>query len=231
MLSFRFVNDDRHTTFSFNNLSRWLAVGMMLTVIALPSMAQSTAPASDTARKMTEKDREYALNQLKASRERFHKSVAGLSEAQLKFKTAPERWSVYDCAEHITLTEDFLFDIYSNKVLKTPATPEKVRKLSDDEVLKMMTDRSFKAQAPEPIKPGKNAWTNINDTMQEFEKRRTRTAEFVKTTDVDLRSHFSQFGPRGEIDALQWILVISGHVDRHVLQIEEVKADPNFPKN
>jgi DinB superfamily len=226
MLSIRIANHFLHTT--FNKLSRWLAVSMVLAAMALPAMAQTTA--TTPARKMTEKDREYAINQLKASRERFQKSVAGLSEAQLKFKAAPERWSVFECAEHITLAEEFIFNMYNNNVLKTPATPEKVSKLSDEEVLKLLTDRSFKAQAPEPLKPEKSPWTNITDTMQEFDKRRAKTVDFVKTTDIDLRSHFQQFGNRGELDALQWILFISGHVDRHVLQIEEVKADPNFPK-
>ncbi|MCI0663199.1 MAG: DinB family protein [Acidobacteria bacterium] len=238
MLSFRFANDDLQTTLSFNKLLRLLSVGMVLTVIALPAMAQTTASApapapatgSQTARKMTEKDREYAINQLKASREKFINSVAGLSEAQLKFKTAPDRWSVSEVAEHITLAEDFLFNIYSNQVLKTPATPEKERKVSDEQLQTNMTNRSTKFQAPEPIKPGKAAWPNITATMQEFEKRRARTIDFVKTTDIDLRSHFSGFGPGQEIDGLQWILVISGHVDRHVLQINEVKADTNFPK-
>src|SRR5262245_25695160 len=224
----QFANYCLHTTFSFNKFSRWLAASLVLAVVTLPSMAQTTAPK--TAAKMTEKDREYAINQLKASREKFVNAVAGLSEAQLMFKTAPDRWSVSEVAEHITLAEDFLFNIYNTQVLKSPATPDKERKLNDEQVLNLMSDRSRKAQAQEPLKPGKNAWPNINETMQEFEKRRARTLAFVKTTDIDLRSHFSPFGPGVEIDALQWILVISGHVDRHVLQINEVKADPNFPK-
>src|SRR5262245_53954634 len=124
MLSIRFVNNYLHTT-----LPRWLAPGLVLAVMALPAMGQTTgsgsaaaSPATQAAPRMTEKDREYALNQLKASREKFVNSVAGLSEAQLKFKTAPDRWSVSEVAEHITLTEDFLYNIYSDKVLKTTAT-------------------------------------------------------------------------------------------------------------
>jgi len=35
----------------------------------------------------------------------------------------------------------------------------------------------------------------------------------------------------GTLDGYQWILLISGHERRHTLQILEVKADPNFPKN
>ena len=34
----------------------------------------------------------------------------------------------------------------------------------------------------------------------------------------------------GTIDAYQSYLLISAHSMRHVLQIEEVKSDPNFPK-
>jgi len=33
------------------------------------------------------------------------------------------------------------------------------------------------------------------------------------------------------MDAYQWLLLISAHSARHTAQIEEVKADPNFPKN
>jgi hypothetical protein len=33
-----------------------------------------------------------------------------------------------------------------------------------------------------------------------------------------------------EQDAYQLILVIAGHTERHVAQIDEVKADPRYPK-
>jgi len=31
-------------------------------------------------------------------------------------------------------------------------------------------------------------------------------------------------------DVYQWFLMISTHSQRHILQILEVKADPNYPK-
>jgi len=34
----------------------------------------------------------------------------------------------------------------------------------------------------------------------------------------------------GMLDAYQWILLLSGHTERHTLQILEVKADPKYPK-
>src|SRR5262245_56026370 len=81
--------------------------GLVLAITAMPLMAQTSE--ANPSQKLTEKDRELAISHLKASREKFAKSVAGLSEAQLNFKSAPDRWSVAEVAEHITVTEDLLF--------------------------------------------------------------------------------------------------------------------------
>jgi DinB family protein len=204
-----------------------LTVSLMILVVVAPIEAQTSE--SKSAQKMTEKDREFAIKNLKASRERFLTAIDGLSEAQLKFKSAPDRWSIAEVAEHITLSEDFFMDLITNQVLRSPVMPDKERKVTDEALLALMTDRSNRAQAPEPVAP-KNKWQSVKETMKEFEKRRSRTIEFVKITTDDLRSHFSPFGNRGEIDALQWVLLISAHCDRHVAQINEVKAAANFPK-
>jgi hypothetical protein len=205
-----------------------LTVSLMMLVVAAPLEAQTSG--SKSGQKTTEKDREFAIKNLKASRERFLTAIAGLSEAQLKFKSTPDRWSIAEVAEHITLSEDLFMDLITNQVLKSPATPDKESKITDEALLTFMTDRSNKAQAPEPVVP-KNKWQSVEETMKEFEKRRSRTIEFVKTTADDLRSHFGPFGNRGEIDGLQWVLLISAHCDRHVAQINEVKSAANFPKS
>ncbi len=227
MLSFIFSDQLPRNNRALKQVTRLIAISFALTVLALSLSAQTPAPAAKS--KLTEKDREATINQLKASREKFVNSVAGLSEAQLKFKSAPDRWSVAEVAEHITLAEDFLFTILTEKVLQAPPTPDKERKVTDDQLLALLTNRSQKFQAPEPLKPAAK-WQNITETIAEFEKRRARTIDFVKTTNTDLRSIFGQFGAGTDIDALQWFLVISGHCERHTLQINEVKADPNFPK-
>jgi DinB superfamily len=224
MFSSIFAHDHQPSTSTHKQTLNLVRALLLMAIAVLPIAAQTPQASS----RMTEKDREFAINQLKASREKFANAVAGLSETQLKFKSAPDRWSVAEVAEHITLSEDLIFNILTDKVLKTPATPDKESKITDDQVLAMVTDRSNKAQAPETLKPA-GKWQNITETMQEFDKRRARTIEFVKTTNIDLRSHFSS-SPRGEIDALQFVLFLSGHVDRHVAQINEVKSDPNFPK-
>ena len=51
--------------------------------------------------------------------------------------------------------------------------------------------------------------------------------KYVRTTDDDLRVHYVE---RQRSDAYQWLLLISAHEQRHILQIRELKANPRFPK-
>jgi hypothetical protein len=49
---------------------------------------------------------------------------------------------------------------------------------------------------------------------------------YVRTTNDDLRAHYVD---RQGSDAYQWLLLISTHEQRHILQIRELKVHPNFP--
>ena len=51
--------------------------------------------------------------------------------------------------------------------------------------------------------------------------------KYARTTNDDLRGHLVE---REGCDAYQWLLLISTHGQRHILQIREIKADPGFPK-
>jgi hypothetical protein len=84
-------------------------------------------------------------------------------------------------------------------------------------------------QAPEFLKPT-NRWATEADVVKAFEESRQATMDYVRTTNDDLRDHFGPHPVLGPLDGYQWILLISAHSERHTKQIEEVKADPNFPK-
>jgi len=115
--------------------------------------------------------------------------------------------------------------------MASPADPAKRAevKVTDEMILKMVPDRSHKVQAPEILKPT-NRFATREDTIKAFEDARKATMDFVRTTNDDLRDHFGPHPFLGPMDAYQWILLISAHTERHTKQIEEVKADPNFPK-
>jgi hypothetical protein len=187
---------------------------------------------ADSSNTLTQAERDRAIAELAGSRKAFLEATKGLSPAQWNYKAAPERWSIAECAQHIALSEDFIFGMVRDKVMTSPATPEKREAVQgkDDSIPKIMTDRSRKAKAPEPINPATHEMSP-DASVKQFLVSRARTIDYVRTTQDDLRDHFADHpAPAiGTLDAYQWILLISGHTRRHTLQILEVKADPHFP--
>jgi hypothetical protein len=200
-----------------------LAVVAILLITTISSLAQTTP--------LTPAERDAALKHLQTTHDAFIQSISGLSEKQWRFKPAPDRWSVAEVAEHITISESALLGMVQKQVMTSPAAPEKRAEVQgkDEKILTAVPDRSHKAQAPEFLKPT-NRWANHDELAKAFEEERKATMDYVKTTNDDLRDHFSPHPVLGPMDAYQWILLISAHSERHTKQIAEVKADPNFPK-
>jgi len=201
----------------------------MKKMFLLLSLATLAVPASPQA--LTKKERERGMSELHATRKLFLDSVAGLSEAQWNFKPAPEAWSVAECAEHIALSEDRLYEMVTQKLMKAPAEPEKKAEVKgkDELILQQTIDRSQKFQAPEMLRPT-HQWPSKDDLIAHFRESRDRTIAYVERTPDDLREHFVPHPGFKLLDGYQWLLLISAHSHRHTLQIEEVKANPNFPK-
>jgi hypothetical protein len=172
---------------------------------------------------------ERASAYLKKTSDAFLASVKGLSPEQIAFKPAPERWSVGQVSEHIAAAEDMLFGMIQEQVMKAPARtqPADVKEI-DELVLKVLPDRSHKLQAPEPLIPT-NRFGSEKDTLAHFKESRAKTIAFV-SEGKDLRGHAVDSPLGKQLDAYQWVLFIAAHSERHTKQIEEVKADPGFPK-
>ena len=194
-----------------------LAVAMLL----MPAADQTLSPA----------EREHAVAELESSRTAFLEATNGLSEAQWNFKPAPDRWSIAECAEHIGVTETVILGLITEKALKGPAEPEKRALVQgkDSSLMTMVIDRTAKFKAPEAIQPTRR-WATSGEITKNVVENRTRTIDFVSTTQEDLRDHFMDHPVFKTLDTYQWILLTSGHMRRHTAQILEVKADPNFPK-
>jgi len=180
------------------------------------------------AASLTQADRDRAIAELTASRQQFLDSVAGLSAAQWNFKPDEKTWSVAECAEHIALSEDLIFGSVT-KIVQTPATPDKTSAVTDDFVLKAVVDRSHKFQAPEALRP-KHTFATPQEIIDHFKQSREHTIAYMRDTQDDLRGHFFDHPVLKTMDAYQWILLLSAHSQRHTAQLNEVKSNPNFPK-
>jgi hypothetical protein len=198
----------------------------LITVLVITGLAGRVHDAT-----LTKQERKFAVAQFKDTKTALVDAVKGLSEAQLNYHAAPDRWSIKECVYHITLGEKQLWDMLET-TMKTPATPEKRSevKISDDDFLKAIESRKEKRQAAEPMLPGKASWNSTAEAISAFKDLRAAHTKYAKTTTEDLRNHIIPM-PFGSIDGYQFMLLLAGHTNRHTQQILEVKADPGFPKN
>lgn len=195
---------------------------------ALLLIGASALCAADSGR-MNDSERTYLVDQMEQTKANFLDSIAGLTPAQWTFKAGPDRWSVQECAEHIVLSEGYIFGL-SQKLLDSPAVarPEKSNPDVDRMLVAGVQDRSKKGKAPEPLVPS-GKFATPEDAAKAFTVARDKNIEYAKSTDAELRTHVGA-GPTGPIDAYQALLLMSSHSARHTAQIKEVEADPNYPK-
>lgn len=210
--------------------AKFSAALCLVFTLAMAGMAQTSASTATTT--LTPEERAAALKSLQATHDAFLQSIAGLSEKQWRFKPAPDRWSVAEVSEHIAVAESSIFGFVTMQIMASPADPSKRAEVAgkDEFILAKVPDRSHKVQAPEFLKPT-NRFATRQDNIRAFEDSRKATMDYVRTTNDELRDHFGPHPVFGPLDAYQWILLISAHSERHTKQIEEVKADPNFPKD
>lgn len=179
---------------------------------------------------ISKKERKYAIGLMKETRDEAINSTKNLSEAQLNYKAAPEKWSVKECMYHIAGAEKLLWGMFESN-MKGAANPEKRSeiKVTDEQFVKMVQDRSNKLQAPEPIQPKNTGFTSITEAIEDFKKNRGEHIKYLKSSTEDMRNHVVQM-PFGWIDCYQLCLMIAAHSNRHTQQLNEVKADAGFPK-
>src|SRR6266403_406043 len=147
----------------------------------LGTLALATAFAAP----LEQGERDRAMSHLHATRKVFLDAIAGLSDAQWNFKPAADRWSIAECSEHIAVSDDSLFELLQ-QVVKSPASPEKKSVVKDEYILRVLTDRSVKAKAPEFLQP-KRRWPDRDTLIAHFKQSRDRNIVYIQTTEDDRR--------------------------------------------
>lgn len=198
------------------------------TAFQTPTLLMVTSAALQHS-SITEAERKYLLDFMMKTKERLLKDVKGLTPAQLNFKPDSSRWSVAECVEHITITENSNMNRVTEG-LKTDADASKRSQITmkDEDILKRYSDRSNKRKTGEALEP-KSRFGSHEGALKEFMEKRDVNIDFVKTTKEDLRNRTTTYS-FGTIDLYQCILALTAHSERHILQLEEVMTHPRFPK-
>lgn len=207
--------------------TRFLSLALTVVVALVgTTVLRAQAPAPKV---FNEKDREFALKYANDTREEFVKQLTGLSDAQLNFRAAEGRWTIGEIAEHIIVVEQALRGMIIDAGMKSavPTAKDEYPRVNDQTIILAITNRGQKFTAPEQVRPN-GRWKTVPDLLANFESTRKTTIDFMRNVKDDMRARFVNI-PMGKTDVFQGYLFIIGHSDRHLAQLREVKADPNYP--
>lgn len=175
---------------------------------------------------MTDKDRERLIAHFQMTGAWLQDEVAHLSQAQLDYRAAPDKWTIAEVVQHLVLAEPGYWKLLQNGVHQPHAAGFKTR-ATDADVLWYGIDRTHRQQTSTDENP-RGQTIQVPEALAKFAQLRDTMVQYAKTTNDDLRGHDVR---EWNVDAYQWFLEISTHSQRHILQIREIKADPGFPKS
>lgn len=177
---------------------------------------------------LTEKERESAIKRLTRSRQTLLDAVDGVTETQARWKPAPDRWSILEYVEHLAVSDDALVQLI-RRSLETPAAPETEdqRREREQRIRETPVPRGAN-RAPEMLQPS-GTFQSLSDALAAFLAARERTMQFARTTEDDLRSHFSPHSVLGALDGYQWLTGNAHHAETHAAHIREIRDMPGFP--
>jgi hypothetical protein len=149
--------------------------------------------------------------------------LVGLSDAQLTFKMTPESWSIKEVVEHLAIAEPQ----YWTQLLDSLQLPAGYKsEQTDAAILWYGIDRTNRSTTGEARVP-KGKFARVKDAHESFRNLRGTMEAFARDTQEDLRGRQLK---GGGMDTYQWLLMISTHSQRHILQIREIKAHSAYPK-
>jgi hypothetical protein len=174
---------------------------------------------------MDETDRRLFLHSLRESQQVFLRALDGVTEAEAVWKPAPDRWSIFEGAEHVAVAESGMFGGVRQG---TPVTEPGLSDADREKRLRAAAaDRSRKWVAPEPVRPS-GRFASLSEAVEQFVERRERTIGWVEFCPEDLRSLSTMHPAAGSITCYECLWLLIAHPVRHAEQIREIREAWRF---
>jgi hypothetical protein len=173
---------------------------------------------------MTDGERQRLLAHLEMTEQWLVKEIDGLSPAQLSFQMMPDSWSIQEVVEHLAIAEPQ----YWQQVQDSLAQPIAYKsEATDAAILWYGIDRTNRSRTGEARVP-KGKYATARESLADFRKLRATITQYARSSQDDVRGRQLK---GGNMDVYQWLLMISSHSQRHILQIHEIKGHANYPRS
>ena len=158
---------------------------------------------------------------LNADRRTLRAAVDRVPESLRTVKPAPDRWSVADVLEHLSIVERGALMRVRALIQEAPAVdaPAPLTAIDRD----FLKNRTQRIMAPDRIQP--TGTISVDAALAALERSREELLAVLTEAEGRDLSKVTQPHPAlGPLDGYQWIAIIGGHEMRHSLQIDEIAA-------
>jgi hypothetical protein len=159
------------------------------------------------------------LARLEESRAIWLHSLAGVGEEESCWRSAADRWSVLDCAEHVANVEHRILRTLQ-KAPAVPATPADAGR--ENRIYDRVRSRAAQAPAPEFVLPT-GRYATLSEAVDAFIDRRNRAIAFLGKYRGDLRAIGAIHPLLGPCNGYEYALIMAGHSIRHASQVREIR--------
>lgn len=187
----------------------------------------------------TEKERQDLVNELDRTSRDLMLEIENLNLEQWIFQESPDRWSIAQIVEHLTVQNELHYRELSVNA-QALELPQYIPVVSewDDYFIKYATD-TIKGKAKWFLEPIGRFCTK-KEAIAAFNSARGNLTQLVKNAKEDFRKQFT-FRAKIAIDTLskakpgqvrdlhQLVLTGIAHTERHLRQIREIKRHKDFP--
>jgi hypothetical protein len=195
-------------------MSTLVRIVVLTCVVVVPAAAEG----------MKDGDRQRLLAHLDMTENWLVSELDGLTTQQLTFRMSSESWSIMEVVEHLAIAEPQYWQRVQDSMKQPPA--DKRPEATDAGILWYGIDRTNRAKTGEARVP-KGKWQNVKDSLSEFRKLRRTIRDYATNTTEDPRTRMLL---EGNMDVYQWLLMISTHAQRHILQVREIKSHRGYPR-
>jgi hypothetical protein len=174
---------------------------------------------SSTSVSLSEKEALRA--RLQEGRDKWLAAIRGISEKDALFSPGEGQWNILQVAEHVATAERQMLALWLK--LAGPGTSPREK---DAMIVSAQGDRNKKNPSPERSIPT-GRFTSLKDAEAAFIENRVGSLKALDSAD-ELRSKVVEHPLAGVCDGYQLFLIMALHPERHVHQVEEIKAAPGY---
>lgn len=162
---------------------------------------------------------------LAVDRERLRAAVERVPASDRQLRPAPQRWSVAEVLEHLSLVEGRVAALFGLLLADAPRFEDAAGLVATDLDRTGLRDRDRRITAPDSIQP--SGTVSAAEAMAALEQSRKQLLALLDTVEaerVDLSKVSRPHPVLGPLDGYQWIQAVGGHEERHTMQIVEIAA-------